>query len=303
MVDLKIQLPEGFLDEEVRCGHLVTSEMKKAWAVMLDLLIELDRVCKKYNIIYYADGGTLLGAVRHKGFIPWDDDIDVVMTRDNYRKLCGVANKEFSCPYFFQTEYTDPGSLYFHAKLRNSETTAITAKMSNGFYKFNQGIFIDIFPLDVVPNSNLCRNVHLLLINTFKRLASSFDDCSIKYDKNAKYGKWKWRRFMHNHFYKVNLLLMNFFYRLYEWACSIFNNSSSKYWGLLTFKYGRFIRCRKNYGKPQDLDFEFIRMPVPNDCEQILSLSFGDWHKFVKGSSIHGNIFFDTENSYRIYIN
>ena len=102
MVNLKIQLPEGFLNEEVRCGYVVTHEMKKAWAVMLDLLAELDRVCKKNNIKYYANGGTMLGAVRHKGFIPWDDDIDVMMFREDYDRLMEIGPKEFTYPYFFQ---------------------------------------------------------------------------------------------------------------------------------------------------------------------------------------------------------
>lgn len=77
MIDLKIKLPENFLEEEMRCGYRVTSLIKKVWAVELDLYAELDRVCKKYNIKFCADGGTLLGAIRHKGFIPWDDDLDI----------------------------------------------------------------------------------------------------------------------------------------------------------------------------------------------------------------------------------
>ena len=66
-----------FLKEEYRNGYLITDKMKKVWAVELDLLSELDRVCKKYNIKYYAAFGTLLGAIRDKGFIPWDDDLDI----------------------------------------------------------------------------------------------------------------------------------------------------------------------------------------------------------------------------------
>ena len=84
MQKLKIDLPDGFLDEEIREGYLVTSDMKKVWAVELDLFAEFDRVCRKYDITYYADAGTMLGAVRHKGFIPWDDDIDVKLSRENY---------------------------------------------------------------------------------------------------------------------------------------------------------------------------------------------------------------------------
>ena len=88
MVSLNIKLPENFLDEEIRDDYVVSSQMKQVWAVELDLLNKILEVCKKYNIKIIASGGTLLGAVRHKGFIPWDDDIDLMMMRDQYDKLC-----------------------------------------------------------------------------------------------------------------------------------------------------------------------------------------------------------------------
>ena len=75
MVELKIKLPDSFFYEEERDGYWVSSEIKELWAVQLDLLNEFDRVCKKYNLKYILDFGTLLGAIRHKGFIPWDDDL------------------------------------------------------------------------------------------------------------------------------------------------------------------------------------------------------------------------------------
>ena len=149
---IKIQLPKGFLDAEMRCGYQVTAEMKKVWALELDLLYEFQRVTNKHGIKYIANGGTMLGAVRHKGFIPWDDDIDIMMMRDEYDKFCKIAPNEFKHPYFFQTEYTEPGSLRCHAQLRNSETTAIIKYEQNCSCTFNQGIFIDIFPLDAVPD-------------------------------------------------------------------------------------------------------------------------------------------------------
>ena len=125
MVDLKIDIPAGFLQEEVRCGHNVTTQMKEIWAVELDLLAEFQRVCNKYHLKYYASGGTLLGAVRHNGFIPWDDDLDIEMFREDYNRLCEIGPKEFKKPYVFQNEYTESGSLRGFSKLRNSQTTAM----------------------------------------------------------------------------------------------------------------------------------------------------------------------------------
>ena len=152
MLPIKIDLPEGFLDEEERCGYLVSSKMKKLWAVELDLLAELDRVCKKHNLQYFADSGTLLGAVRHKGFIPWDDDIDVVMLREDYDYLIQKCAGEFKHPYFLQSAYTDDGYLRTHAQLRNSMTTMMLPNEAMKV-KFNQGVFLDVFPLDYLPEN------------------------------------------------------------------------------------------------------------------------------------------------------
>ena len=112
-----------FCKEEVRCGYTVSEKMKKVWSVEMDMLKELIRVCKKYDLNYYADSGTLIGAVRHNGFIPWDDDIDVAMFREDYEKLLSVAKEEFKYPYFLQTVYSEKDYLRGHAQLRNSATT------------------------------------------------------------------------------------------------------------------------------------------------------------------------------------
>ena len=115
---------EDFLKEEIRNDFLVTTERKKLWAVILDLFLEFKRVCDKYGLKYYPCFGFLLGAVRHKGYIPWDDDLDVCMPRDDYERFLELRN-EFSHPYFFQIPETDPGYFYGMAKIRNSNTTAM----------------------------------------------------------------------------------------------------------------------------------------------------------------------------------
>lgn len=139
-------LPEDFFKEEVRCDFLVDEKRKKLWAVEIDLLVEFDRVCKKHNLKYFLMGGSLIGAMRHNGFIPWDDDIDVAMLREDYEKLLKIGASEFKEPYFLQTPQTDEGYYFSFAKLRNSNTSAISHAFR--YEKFNQGILMDIFPLD-----------------------------------------------------------------------------------------------------------------------------------------------------------
>ena len=86
-------LPESFFEEEVRCDFMVTKERKKIWAIELDLLRELDRVCKKYNLVYVLYCGSLLGAVRHKGFILWDNDLDSLLVMQNIRIIYKMKDK------------------------------------------------------------------------------------------------------------------------------------------------------------------------------------------------------------------
>lgn len=138
-------IPKEFLREETLCDFLVTEDRKKLWMISLDMLLELDRVCKKHDIKYYLMGGTLLGAIRHKGFVPWDDDTDVMMLREDYEKFKKLEY-EFHQPYFLQTPQNDPGDLYSVVKIRNSNTTMLVNKFK--YEKFNQGVWLTIFPID-----------------------------------------------------------------------------------------------------------------------------------------------------------
>ena len=138
-------ISKDFLREELLCDFLVTEERKKLWMISLDMLLEFDRVCKKHDIKYYLMGGTLLGAIRHKGFVPWDDDTDVMMLREDYEKF-KTLEYEFQYPYFLQTPQNDPGNLYSTVRIRNSNTTMLVNMFK--YEKFNQGVWLTVFPID-----------------------------------------------------------------------------------------------------------------------------------------------------------
>lgn len=115
-----MQIPEGYLEGEIRDGFYVESMMKKTWAAQMEVLAEVDRVCKKNNIQYFADWGTLLGAVRHKGFVPWDDDMDITMKRKDYNHFCNIAEKEM--PGFnIVNVHTEPGWDSLAARIVNGK--------------------------------------------------------------------------------------------------------------------------------------------------------------------------------------
>ena len=118
----------------------------------LEILIELDRVCKEENLTYFLEGGTLLGALRHGGFIPWDDDIDVLMPREDYNRLIDVFREGKLKGYHLQCIETDPGYWNFFAKLRKNGTTFITKE--ERYVKSHQGVFIDIFPMEGIEQEH-----------------------------------------------------------------------------------------------------------------------------------------------------
>lgn len=305
MIELRIKLPNHFLDEEIRDGYKISRKQKEIWAVELDLLQELNRICDKYNISVYADGGTLIGAIRHGGFIPWDDDIDLSISRTDYKKLCSIANKEFRPPYFFQTEETDPGSGRGHAQLRNSETCAIVRSEKEMGYTFNQGIFIDIFPVDVVPENKELREKQIKRIEKYRKRSISYS--KIFFAKNPGTG---YRRIIYNtiKFFvnRFNIKYRNKFFYNMEKEKQKYNGDESSFVANLYRLIGnnpeKLVWKRQWFETSLMVPFEFIQIKVPLGYEEYLVSTYGNWKEFVIGESIHGDIIFDADKSYREYI-
>lgn len=137
-----------------------TPEMlRQLQMIQLEILLELDRICTRHNINYSLDGGTLLGAVRHKGFIPWDDDIDVIMLREEYERFFKICRTELDEDRFFLQEHrTDPHYRVGYTRIRRKNTVYVRAGQEK--LKHQTGVLIDIFVLDNVPNSVPLRYLH-----------------------------------------------------------------------------------------------------------------------------------------------
>jgi len=136
--------------------------------IQLEMALEVKRICDKYNIKYSIIAGTLLGAVRHKGFIPWDDDLDIGMLREEYDRFIEVCKKELDDKYFLQTWDTDKDFPLPIAKLRKNGTRYVEKNSSKSNH--HKGIYIDIFPFDNVPESTIKRKVQNIVTYILKRM-------------------------------------------------------------------------------------------------------------------------------------
>lgn len=282
----------AFYREETRSGFLVTEKRKKIWATELQLLEKFDEVCRKHQLTYYVDYGTLLGAIRHRGFIPWDDDIDVVMFRDDYNRLLSIAADEFKSPYFFQNTYTD-SIINTLSKLRDSRTTAIQFPNNKSL---NQGIFIDIFPLDDVPYGDEDSTILDIEKEFWLSIIRPMDILNAYKDEQKLFLKED---------ILFHLLKMDVPQRLKEFETfALTHFGKSEYVNFITDELfgGPSSTKREWYEDTVYLPFEYIEIPAPAGYEQILTRRYGNWHQFVQGGSSHERILLDPDIPYTYYI-
>lgn len=286
---------QDFYKEESRCGYMVPPKMKKVWAIELELLQKLIEVCNKYDLRCYADAGTLLGAIRHKGFIPWDDDIDVVMFREDYDRLCEIAQEEFTHPFFWQTVYTDINYPRGHAQLRNSNTTAIRYADKQCQVRFNQGIFIDIFVLDGVVNNQFLLKIERHKINILRKaIRIMCKDMKFLCPKDKIiYFIFESLNIDHKILYaKMESILRKYSVNQCEYVAPL---------GFI-FETEKRVRNKHLYDDIVWLDFENIKIPVPAGYHEFLSKRYGNYMEPVQIPTTHGAVLFDTEHPYTYYL-
>ncbi|MEA1953260.1 MAG: LicD family protein [Campylobacterota bacterium] len=127
--------------------------LRQAQLIMLEMLVEFHAICQKHDLRYWLDSGTLLGAVRHGGFIPWDDDIDLSMPIEDYMKFKEIAKRELSSNIFFQTKHRDEGFLFDYIKLRSNKASIVEFHEKDKEVNYHQGVFVDIFPMCTLENT------------------------------------------------------------------------------------------------------------------------------------------------------
>ncbi|MBE5792269.1 MAG: LicD family protein [Clostridiales bacterium] len=275
------------------------NELKSLQLCELEILKEFIRICDKLKVKYYLLGGTLLGAVRHQGFIPWDDDIDVGMSREDYELFLKEGQKHLPEHYFLQTHHTDPEWPANFAKIRDSRTTFIESSVKN--QQINHGVYIDVFPLDhftsdEVKEKSFSRK-NILMVRRISRVFTLPKE-------NRK--KPLYRRC-------ALFLIDALSYVLYPTLQSALNArerlfKSIKTGGLLANHCGAWgkkeIMPAEWYGEGTELSFEGLAVRGPIEYKKWLTQVYGDYMQLPpieKRIAHHYNEVIDLKKSYKEY--
>lgn len=247
--------------------------LRKVQLRLLDILVEIDKVCRKHDIQYWIDFGTLLGAVRHGGFIPWDDDIDVTMPTDDYHRFLEIAPKELPNNLFLQTKDTDPSYRLLIDKVRDKSSLYIT-KHEDFTRDYNKGLYIDIFEAKPYPKVN--RKLQKFIMHWYQKTCHFF---SVKQSVNLK-----------NHLASI--------------VFPIIKLSLDIVWGMINLGKKTNIGYAKQfnvYGNSyphnivfplKDISFEGKTFLGPSNPNKYLSSIYGDYMKLPNKEQQHTHIIY-----------
>lgn len=274
---------------EIRNGYMVTASRKRIWSIQLEMVSHILDVCKRHGLRIWADWGTLLGVVREHGFIPWDDDIDLMMMRDDYERLVSLADTEFKSPFFLQCVHTEKNYFRGHIQVRYDGTSAILPIDIN--QTFHQGIFIDIFVYDNIPDK--------------------FDG---HWKRSVKKAKWLMKCLLTTYYGSDSIIKSLVartickivgsmkIYKAFERQFTQYNLTETRCVACPTFDYKQVERESKErewYNDTIWLPFEDIMLPVPKEYDKVLKTLYGDSYMVpVQAPSGHGEIIFDTGHPY-----
>ena len=249
----------------------MTSEnLKKLHEVEIEILDEFVKICDIYNLEYFLVGGTLIGAVRHKGFIPWDDDIDVAMPRNDYEKFLEIADKELDKKYMIDNKNTNPKYYLNFTKIRKKNTIFEQDFQIN--YNGPKGIWIDVFPLDEVKSfDNKLIPIQRKINDIIFRL--------VHYKNGFVLGKKcnTLKKFLGKIVFFKNTTLLN-------WQDKLLRMQDNKGGNFVlnfasTYNYKKEIFEKKAYFPAKELEFEGRKYKVPNQYKVILNQVYGDYMK------------------------
>jgi len=290
-----MKFEDAYFDGEIREGFYVYPIMKRAWAVQLKILSEIDKICRRHDIKYFAEWGTLLGAVRHKGFIPWDDDLDVAMLRGDFQRFLYYGRKELP-DFYLLFDVSNDQYDQLMARVMNSERLVLDEKLLDEFYGFPYAAGVDIFCLDYLPQDKEEEETFMEILTTTNYLGNHWDS-----EEMTEETKWERVREIEE--------LTNFHFdpdlSMKRQLLELSNKVSAMYWdaGGDEVSFPCLMADKPDYRLPVscyestiEMPFENIMIPVPVGFDQVLRLRYGENYMVpVKGWGTHDYPFFKSQ--------
>lgn len=270
----------------------ITSEEQKE--ILLEMLKYLDEICRKNNINYFLSGGTLLGAIRHKGFIPWDDDIDVLMPYADAKKLIYLQH-EFGVKYFVQSKETDPDYRSIAMRVRDCDTTCIEGNEVD--LNINKGIYVDIYPYYECSNNKLIRVIDILRSNLLKVLVNNRPPVN-----HGKVLALVARGILTCIANEQRLKIIS---ELEKRLCSVRGNEVLDYYGQDVGLFTAISYPKEWFSEPKKLEFEGRIFNGASEPEKYMEKRYGDYMKLppIEDQVVHHTyIKIDPYKSYEEYM-
>lgn len=289
-----MDFPKSYFEDEVRDGFYVPCIMKRAWAAQLELLEDIDRICQKYNIEYFAEWGTLLGAIRHQGYIPWDDDMDICMKRKDYMRFFQVAEKELGDKHCFFTNSTDVGNTNMVARILNGEHICMDEDYLKKYHDFPFAVGIDIFILDYIPPSQEEDRQQKEVVKAIATIATELDPedtVGEKYRTSIE----QIEDFCNVKFDPEEPLQIQLF-RMIEKIYSLYTEEEANDITIMVLwnEESDYKFPKEYYERSIRVPFENTTIPVPVGYDAILKRKYGEYMRLVRdgGDSTHDYPFF-----------
>lgn len=270
---------------------LKNNDLRKAQLLMLKILKEIHNICVKNNIKYFLSDGTLIGAIRHNGFIPWDDDLDIGMLREDYEKFCSIAQEELPEEFVLQTQKTDKGYGLQFGKVILKNTIWIE-KVAKNTKRDYSGLYIDIFPYDKIPEDKRKQKI----INRLYFFIQGLILIKYKYIQKKDYDELtKKITFVIKRFFLL-IIPKNVLTFFREFICKKYINYKDK---IIVTKYGgNFYKNQNPYNLYKDLilhDFETEKVYIPKCYDTILKKLYGNYMEIppIEKQRQHGIEYFD----------
>lgn len=298
-----MKFDKSFFEAEVRDGFYVTSEMKQVWAAQLEVLNDVDKACRENGIQYFAEWGTLLGAVRHHGFIPWDDDMDICMKRPDYNRFLEIAEKIMPSNYkiYNLKSHNNDGNMV--SRIINTDQISYDAEKLKKYHGVPYVIGLDIFPLDYISDNKeddeLQSNV-IVMISSIMNVIKSIQDNNVQLDEeNLTQINMQLSQVENICGVTINreddiVQQLNI---LIDRMCGIYRENEAEYITIMLLWVGgkNYRFPKKYYDKAIRIPFENTTIPVPYAYDSILKKKYGDYMKLVHTWDSHDYPFFESQ--------